>query len=94
MLPNDPQLALSQAKATMAARHRQAADERLVAPHRLVGGVRVDGARPDSSRGFRGLGARLRMALSGHGQILAAADDSGGPQLPDLESAHFERTRP
>lgn len=79
MLPNDHLVGLAQANATMSERHRQAAQERLVATSRSSAGLEALTVRRDPSRGFSGLADRVRTALGGHGRARqSAADDKPG----------------
>jgi hypothetical protein len=68
MLPNDPLLALHQAKATMAERQHQSGQERLAAAGRFAAGAGTANSRGDPTRTFLKLVERLRGALAGHQQ--------------------------
>ena len=79
MLPNDPRLALLEANATMAERHRQAAQDRLVTPSRSSGRTGPLTNRRHPSAWLRGLTDLLRTAVSVHGHThRSAADDKPG----------------
>jgi hypothetical protein len=75
MLPNDPLLALRQAKATMAERQYQSGQERLAA----AAGVAANGgnanSRTRSRRAFRSLVERLGAALARRHPFRHAADE-------------------
>jgi hypothetical protein len=63
MLPNDPLLALRQAKATMAERQYQSGQERLAATARVAANGTAN-SRTRPRRAFRSLVERLGAALA------------------------------
>jgi hypothetical protein len=64
MLPNDPLLALRQAKATMAERQYQSGQERLAAAARVAANGGNANSQTRSRRAFRSLVERLGAALA------------------------------
>jgi hypothetical protein len=75
MLPNDPLLALRQAKATMAERQYQSGQERLAATSRIAANGGNANSRTRSRRAFRSLVERLGAALARRHPFRHAADE-------------------
>jgi hypothetical protein len=93
MLPNDPQLRLSEAQATMAVRHHESSQERLAAEARLVAAAYPASGRHSKEKSMKTF-IRPATVLFSVVIALSALLAAVAPSLPTTAGRHVIATSP